>query len=75
MEFTPVSFLRSCENLKALISRNVILRKDKLFGVLPKFLVKIQALPHENHRSGKTQRLAGSLQAFWRIVMHTPKAW
>ena len=51
------------------------LRKDKLFGVLPKFLMKIQALAYENHRCGKIQRLAGSLQAFWRIVMHTPKAW
>ena len=61
--------------MDALISRNMTLRKDKLFGVLPKFLMKIQALAYENHRCGKIQRLAGSLQAFWRIVMHTPKAW
>ena len=65
------STVRTCKNLEALISRNIILRKDKPFGALPKFLMKIPALANENHRREKIQRLAGSLQPFWHVVMHT----
>ena len=74
MKFTQVSFLRTCKNLEALISRNIMFRKDKPFGALPKFLMKISALAYENHRREKIQRLTGSLQPFWHVVMHTPKA-
>ena len=51
-----------------------MLRKNKPFGALPKFLMKISALAYENHRREKIQRLTGSLQPFWHVVMHTPKA-